>query len=198
MPTCPKSRCPAYVVTATASVQECQQIKGPGALDKLVGKVKEVIESLQPSATASTVSSASMRPAPQKYGILQMSASAFMTRVSFEGHVAIGLLHRQCMVEESPRYSDTWQQHDVGCMIICRGPRNIGRVAIEGFGAAAWHLGMPAPEQSRQLLLAVTKISTMVKAAQCSAMITVPVGKFPAKNLQKVYLQGDFVCRLGE
>ena len=90
------------------------------------------------------------------------------------------------MVEGSPRCTDMWQQHDVGCMIICRGPRNIGRVAIEGFGAAAWHLGMPAPEQSRHLMLAVTKISTMVKAAQCSAMITLPAGECPAKSLQKV------------
>lgn len=52
----------------------------------------------------------------------------------------------------------------------------MGRVAIEGLGAAAWHLGMPAPEHARQLLLAVTNISTMMRKARCSAMMTIPAG----------------------
>ena len=63
----------------------------------------------------------------------------------------------------------------------CRGPGNIGRVAVEGLGAAAWHLGMPAPEQARHLLLAVTRISNMVRRAQCSAMITIPAGESPGE-----------------
>ena len=58
----------------------------------------------------------------------------------------------------------------------CRGPASIGRLAIEGLGTAAWRLGVPAPEQSRLLLLASTKIRALLKAAQCSAMITVPAG----------------------
>ena len=58
----------------------------------------------------------------------------------------------------------------------CRGPASIGRLAIEGLGTAAWRLGVPAPEQSRLLLLASTKIRALLKAALCSAMITVPAG----------------------
>ena len=67
-------------------------------------------------------------------------------------------------------------------ILKCRGPENIGRVAVEGLGAAAWHLGMPAPEQSRQLLLAVTNISTMIRKAQCSAVITIPAGDHLVKQ----------------
>ncbi len=48
---------------------------------------------------------------------------------------------------------------------------------MEALGAAAWHLGLPAPEQSRQLLLAVNKVKALIKAAQCAAVISVPVGK---------------------
>lgn len=45
-------------------------------------------------------------------------------------------------------------------------------------GAAAWHLGVPAPEQSRQLLLAVTKIKAIIRAAQCAAVVSISVGKY--------------------
>ena len=61
-----------------------------------------------------------------------------------------------------------------------RGASNIGRLAIEGLGTAAWHLGVPAPEQSRLLLLASTRIQALLKAAQCSAMITIPAGAAPS------------------
>ena len=38
---------------------------------------------------------------------------------------------------------------------------------------------MPAPEQARNLLLAVTEIRAMIKKAQCSAMITIAAGDLP-------------------
>ena len=62
----------------------------------------------------------------------------------------------------------------------CRGPANIGRLAVEDLGTAAWHLGVPAPEQSRLLLLASTKIRALMKGAHCSAMITIPAGAAPS------------------
>ena len=51
-------------------------------------------------------------------------------------------------------------------------------MAIEALGAAAWHLGIPAPEQSRQLLLALTKIKAIIKAAQCAAVVSIPAGDY--------------------
>ena len=42
---------------------------------------------------------------------------------------------------------------------------------------------MPAPEQARQLLLAVTRLSTMIRKAQCSAMITIPAGDQPPQAI---------------
>ena len=68
----------------------------------------------------------------------------------------------------------------------CRGPASVGRLAIEGLGTAAWRLGVPAPEQSRLLLLASTKIRALLKAAQCSAMITVPAGAVSLNPHQQV------------
>ena len=68
----------------------------------------------------------------------------------------------------------------------CRGPASIGRLAIEGLGTAAWRLGVPAPEQSRLLLLASTKIRALLKAAQCSAMITVPAGATSSNSHQQM------------
>lgn len=47
-------------------VQECQQYRGPGALDRLVDSLQGLIDGMQPSAAPSTVSGASLRPTPQK------------------------------------------------------------------------------------------------------------------------------------
>ena len=47
-------------------LQDCQQYRGPGALDRLVDGVRGLIDRMQPSTAASTVSSASLRPTPQK------------------------------------------------------------------------------------------------------------------------------------
>jgi hypothetical protein len=45
-------------------------------------------------------------------------------------------------------------------------------------GAAAWHLGVSAPEQGRQLLLALTKIKAIIRSAQCAAVVSISVGKY--------------------
>ncbi|CAK0742405.1 hypothetical protein CVIRNUC_001394 [Coccomyxa viridis] len=77
-----------------------------------------------------------------------------------------------------------------------QGPASIGRLAIEGLGTAAWRLGVPAPEQSRLLLLASTKIRALLKAALCSAMITVPAGELEASAVARLELLGDAVIVL--
>lgn len=60
------TKCVLVPCMETFYVQDCQQYRGPGALDRIVDGVQGLIDRMQPFAAASTVSSTSLRPAPQK------------------------------------------------------------------------------------------------------------------------------------